>query len=97
MANTNKKTTKWPPFPSLEPRENKIGNPNFVCSDSFLECFGYSNKSLENSGIMMMIARCPKTEGSGGKSLLKIGEADKVDFYRIQTVLLHLGRSYAMN
>ena len=56
-----------------------------------------SNKSLENSGIMMMIARSPKKEGSGGKSLLKIGEADKVDFYRIQTVLLHLGRNYAMN
>ena len=82
--------------PSLEPRENKIGNPNFFCSDSFLECFGYSNKSLENSGIMMMIARSPKKEGSGGKSLLKIGEADKVDFYRIQTVLPHLGRSYTM-
>ena len=46
---------------------------------------------------MMMIARSPKKEGSGGKSLLKIGEADKVDFYRIQTVLLHLGRNYAMN
>ena len=83
---------------SLEPRENKIGNPFFFCSDSFLECFGYSNdKSLENSGIMMMIARSPKKEGSGVKSLLKIGEADKVDFYRIQTVLLHLGRNYAMN
>ena len=54
--------------------------------------------SLSNySGIMMMIARSPKKEGSGVKSLLKIGEADKVDFYRIQTVLLHLGRNYAMN
>ena len=46
---------------------------------------------------MMIIARSPKKEGSGGKSLLKIGEADKVDFYRIQTVLPHLGKSYAMN
>ena len=67
--NNKKKGTYLLPL-SLEPRENKIGNPNFVCSDSFLECFGYSKKSLENSGIMMMIARCPKTEGSGPQTLI---------------------------
>ena len=51
--------------PSLEPRENKIGNPNFFCSDSFLECFGYSNKSLENSGIIMM-------SQEGGKWVVRV-------------------------
>ena len=30
---------------------------------------------------MMMIARSPQKDGNGGKSLLKIGEVDKVGFY----------------
>ena len=41
---------------------------------------GSSNKSLEKKGIMMMFACSPQKEGNGGKSLLKIGEVDKVGF-----------------
>ena len=37
----------------------------------------------------MMIARSAQREGNGGKSLLKIGEVDKVGFDRIETSLYY--------